>query len=134
EDIDMAAIGDRRGRCRAILLVEFFVAITRRLAPPQDLAVSPVQRDRQQFLAFKGGKKNAIPTDHRRRVSRRQRDFPNYVLAGTDAIRQCGGFRNTQTIGPSESVPVGGASGCRQRRRENEWSNRANAFQHSWRR
>lgn len=110
EYVDVSAVGRGAGRSGSVQLVERFGAAAGTLAPPQDLSGLAAQAERVEFAVVDGRQENAITAEYGRRMTGRQRRFPNDIAAGTKDLRHCGGIRDSGTVRSAETGPVAGSS------------------------
>src|ERR1700704_3430760 len=69
EDVNVRAIGGWRRRGRIVQLVALLVAMAGRLLPPEKLAGSAFESQRQELAVFMAGQIDSIGGDHRRRFA-----------------------------------------------------------------
>src|SRR5437868_3696558 len=89
-DVDLFAVGGRRGRSRVVQLMHALELGDRRRAAPEDLAARPLQANRFQSFGFSIETRDVdvLVPNARRGVTARQRRLPHNLAAHAERDRQ----------------------------------------------
>ena len=104
---DALVISNRCGLSMAADLVDFFERLGGRLHLPENPARLALQSQGNQPFLADAGKVHPVTDNNGRRMTRRQRSFPEHIGGGPDVGRQRGILgRQAGTIRPTELGPV----------------------------
>src|SRR5258706_4342159 len=116
--VHIFSVGGDAGRGGIVVVVMAILAGAGHLATPEDLASGAIESDGQQLVILRRRQKNAIAGQHWRRMSQRQRRFPDHVFLWAELGRHALGFDDTRAVGTAKSGPIGGRSGADQKDRK----------------